>query len=59
MRANEAFMAVRLPAGDHEIELTYKTPYLWEGIIISALVISGFCIFEYRCRSGVKRGKKG
>ena len=59
IRANEAFMAVRLSAGDHKIELSYKTPHILEGIMISALVISIFCIFERISGSVSKGGKKG
>ena len=37
MRANEAFMGVRLSPGDHEVRMHYSTPMLKEGIIISGL----------------------
>ncbi len=38
-RANTAFMALELEAGDHEIVLTYRTPGLTAGMLMSALGI--------------------
>ena len=35
LRANSGFMAVELAAGEHDILLTYKTPWLAEGIVLS------------------------
>lgn len=38
----ETFLAVELPEGAHDIELTYRTPMLYEGIacsVISALIL--------------------
>jgi len=34
-RANTAFMAIDLPAGRHEVVLYYRTPLLFEGLMIS------------------------
>lgn len=36
-RANTAFMAVELPAGEHEVELRYSLPGLSVGLALSAL----------------------
>lgn len=36
MRADTAFMAIDLPAGEHRIELHYMTPGLVQGAIVSA-----------------------
>ena len=34
--ADTAFMAIKVEAGEHDIKLEYKTPYLKEGLLISA-----------------------
>lgn len=36
-RADLGFMSVDLPAGTHEVRLTYETPYLREGIALTAV----------------------
>ena len=36
MRADTAFMAIELPAGEHRIELRYMTPGLVQGALVSA-----------------------
>ena len=46
IRANEAFMAIRLSEGQHNIEFSYQTPYLMIGTAISLLSIIVLCIFE-------------
>ena len=46
MRANEAFMVVRIPAGSHEVQMDYRTPYLVTGLGISAIDAAGFIVFE-------------
>ncbi len=35
LKANIMYTALELPAGDHHITLTYRTPYLLEGFILS------------------------
>ena len=46
-KANYGFMAIKLPAGRHVIELTYRNPYMNIGMVISlfSLCVSGiiFC----------------
>ncbi|MBR4461136.1 MAG: YfhO family protein [Erysipelotrichaceae bacterium] len=37
LRANECYMAIRLDKGTHEVKLTYETPYLKLGALISAV----------------------
>lgn len=44
LKANDAFMALRLEKGNHEIELVYTTPYLIIGMVISILTLLGCCI---------------
>lgn len=39
-KANIMFMAVELPAGDHEIKLEYTTPYVRTGLFCTLLSIS-------------------
>ena len=49
IRANIAFMAISLPSGNHTIEMTYSTPYLYAGWIISAVgtvFFIGYMILE-------------
>ncbi len=35
LKANIGFMAVAVDAGSHNVELTYRTPYLTEGLLIT------------------------
>ncbi len=42
LKANIGFMALNLSAGEHKIELVYKTPLLKVGYIISGVCIVGF-----------------
>ena len=46
MRANEAFIVLKVPAGSHEVQLNYKTPYLAAGFSISMITTAGFIVFE-------------
>lgn len=45
VRANSAFMAVRVGAGEHTVELTYATPYLKEGGIVSIAALAAIAGF--------------
>ena len=49
MRANGIHTALLLPAGAHSIELTYRTPYLRESILISCVALL-MLIFVYLVR---------
>ncbi len=42
LRANSGFMAVELQAGGHTVELRYTTPYLKEGVLVTAVGIAAF-----------------
>ena len=42
LRANRAFMAIPIDAGDHEVKLSYSTPYLKTGYIISSVSVLFF-----------------
>jgi len=58
-QANTAFMAVELPAGDHEIELRYWTPGLTVGIALSIFGVIGLgVIIIYWKREHVTRRQK-
>lgn len=46
LRSNTLYCALVLEQGEHEIEMTYCTPYLKEGAIVSALSIFGFLAFS-------------
>ena len=49
IRANIAFMGIPLMKGNHNIEMTYRTPYLYEGFVVSAVGIvlfSGYLVLE-------------
>ena len=49
-----AFLAAAVPAGDHELRLTYRTPGLRLGACVSAaaLVALAVCIVMERRKSG-------
>ncbi len=60
LRANSSFMAVKAGAGEHTIELSYSTPYLKAGYIVSAAtaaVLAGLSAawIILRVRSAKKR----
>lgn len=60
-QANIQYMALKLEAGDHTIELVYKTPLLKAGAGVSAaaLVLTPFVVFFYerrKRRSAKQRG---
>lgn len=46
MRADCAYMAVLAGKGDHTLSLTYRTPLLKEGALISVLGLCAYVIFE-------------
>ena len=48
-RANTAFMAVELPAGEHTVELKYWTPGLTGGLVLTAIGLCGLaCLIILR-----------
>ncbi len=55
-RSNYMYMAVELPAGCHQIEFRYETPYLKEGLGISCLSLAGLFVAAV-LRRRIKRGK--
>ena len=46
IRANGAFMMIPTGAGTHDIELSYRTPYLIHGIVLSAVSLAAFVTYE-------------
>ena len=54
VRANEAFMAIKIAPGVHNIELRYTTPYLKTGVAVTLISIGVLCIFEI---SSAKKSK--
>jgi uncharacterized membrane protein YfhO len=44
-KTDVAFMSIKLAKGKHHIQFVYRTPGLYEGLIISALSIFLFCYF--------------
>ena len=55
LKADLAFMALRLPIGQHKVELTYHTPYLRLGGLISllsSLLLGSLCYITRRRRAG-------
>ena len=52
MLANEHYMAINIPEGEHFVEFRYRTPLLRLGLLIS---IIGFVIFIYLCHNLPKR----
>ena len=49
-KVNGGFIAVRVPAGEHNIDFTYTVPWLREGIILTvtgALLVAGWFVLWY------------
>ena len=42
LRANEAFMAIPVNGGSHDVEMRYRTPFLREGLILSGISAAVF-----------------
>ena len=40
MRSDIMYTAIVLPAGSHEVELRYRTPYMREGLIVSLITLA-------------------
>ncbi len=55
VRANGMFMALRLPPGEHEIELRYETPWLRAGTALSLIGALLWLFLELRWR---RRGRR-
>ena len=59
LKADTMYMAIDVPAGKHQIEFSYGTPYLKTGAILSALgILSVLGIAVFRYRTGNKRKKE-
>ncbi len=50
IKANKAFMAIYAEEGDYELRLTFFTPYLKAGIIVSLISLVWIIILEWRYR---------
>jgi len=53
--AYDVFMAIPIPAGRHEVRLTYSTPGATVGLLASALsvmLLCGLCGLEQRRQAG-------
>ena len=48
LKADTAFMAIKVPKGNHVIELKYRTPYLLEGLIISIISFAILAIIYFK-----------
>lgn len=59
LQANTAFMAVELPAGDHEVELKYWTPGLTAGLVLSAVGAAGIAILAVYWKKRADVGAQG
>jgi len=52
-KANDAFMAIQIPPGMHNVQLTYSKPYLMQGFILSCVrlvVLVALCIWNHTKR---------
>ena len=49
-QADVMFVGMKVPAGSHEIQLTYRTPYLFEGAAISIVSLVGLALATVMCR---------
>ena len=57
LKANTMFSAIQVGKGDHKIRLTYNTPGLKIGIVLSALGCAGFIAFVIILKIRVKKRK--
>lgn len=55
LRANVGFMAVRLPAGDHEVRLAYETPLLRAGAACTVAGVAATSALHRRWRHRASR----
>ena len=55
IRANRAFMAIPVGAGDHNIELVYRTPFLVTGSLISVFSILVFIFINMKTKKNVTK----
>ena len=55
IRANRAFMAIPVGAGDHNIELVYRTPFLVTGSLISIFSILVFIFINMKTKKNVTK----
>lgn len=51
-RANYAFQALEVPAGDHEVTLAYEDRAFWAGAVLSLLSLLGGGVTWFRLRAG-------
>ncbi len=58
LRANEAFRAVRLPAGEHDVEMIYRPPSVRLGLGISAAAL-GLGLLALARPAGASAGNRG
>ena len=42
LKANDAFMAIALPAGEYDVRFKYRTPYLIPGLFVTCISLSIF-----------------
>jgi uncharacterized membrane protein YfhO len=49
-RANVAFTAIRVPAGQHRVELRYVPVSFFVGVAVSAMTMSGWAAAAYWTR---------
>ena len=57
VRANAGYMAIRLPAGEHDVVLTYERPYGKAGVMLSLLgcfIFAGEALLTLYLRRGSK-----
>ena len=57
-RANIGFMAIPVSEGEHQIEFSYRTPYLTEGLCITALSLTAFIIISVYDKKCVRDSRK-
>ena len=49
LKANDAFMAIALPAGEYDVRFKYCTPYLIPGLFITCVslcMLYGLCLLK-------------
>jgi uncharacterized membrane protein YfhO len=53
LKANYALLAIPVPAGQHDVMLTYEAPEVLIGLFISLLTLLFVAIITSRWRSGI------
>lgn len=54
MRSDLLYTAIVLPAGRHEVELRYRTPYMREGLLVSLITLAALVYGAWHHKKSIK-----